>query len=1173
MTTEIKRSLKVLVLDEEIPFPPDSGKRIRTWNLLKRLAKNHTVHLLCYGRPEDASCAALRSEGVVLHLVEAPRTLKGFALYIRLLANLFSRYPFSVTKHYSPRFQKTLDDLLRSENWDLVQCEWTPYAKFVSKVNVATLIASHNVESQIWQRRAENSDGFIKRVFFRLQEWKMAWFERRCLRQAGAVTAVTEADAQMMKSWGVERVTVVPNGVDLEFYDLAPERENKNEILSIASLDWFPNADAIDYFTREILPLIHVRRPDAILRVVGRRPPEWLKRKLSELPGVEFVGEVDDVRPHLARATVVVVPLRIGGGSRLKILEALAARKAVVSTSIGAEGLELESGKHLLTADSPHEFARRITELLESPLERRELGEKGRKLVTQCFGWDGIARGLEAVWLRTAQLRADSSPSRPRIMHLRASNFVGGPEKQILHHAVDIRDFGFDVWIGSFRDEQARPEILQSAAENGLPVFEVRRAGRFDPRGIFEVAAFLEREKIQVLCTHGFKANVIGALAKKIAGVPQIAFCRGWTAETRSVRFYEFLERCLLALADEIICVSETQAEYFSSKHFLQPRVRVVHNALLDSVDTALDCNREVSKIELGFSPKTRLVGAVGRLSIEKGQRYLVEAAPALLREFKDLKIVLLGEGRERSNLEVLIGRLGLSEVVVLPGFDKNVARWMQAFDVVANCSLTEGIPNAILEALAVGTPVVATAVGGVPQLIKDRKTGLLVAPGDADALERGVAEVLRDPQLAHEVGQTGRAWVRTRFSASGQRDALLAIYRERLGKYAALANRSAEHATSQAPPNTPPNLGRPVEFGSVPFITIVIPVRNEEAHLKAVLQSLLDQEYPRDRYEILVTDGNSVDGTARIVEQIKNASVTRVKILPNPLQLSSAGRNVGVRHSAGDLIFFVDGHCHIPSKTLLRDAVTLFEKTGADCLCRPQPLHMGENDFFQKGVAQARATALGHGRDSTIFDLTYEGPINPSSAGALYRRSVFDRVGPYDESFDAAEDVEFNHRVFKSGLVSYISPRLAIEYQPRENFGALWGQMVRYGKGRCRLIKKHHDAFSFSQIIPTMLLIWLLLGAPASLLSRPFLMGFGFSLAIYAATLLFFSFRIAWRHGFALLPITPAIFLTIHLGLGAGFLAEAVRWGGGKGHPEKTGSAVGSGNAKPLKPPYSIQT
>jgi glycosyltransferase involved in cell wall biosynthesis len=1163
MKTEIKRSLKVLVLDEEIPFPPDSGKRIRTWNLLKRLAKSHTVHLLCYHRPEDASCAALRSEGVVLHLVPAPRALAGFALYIRLFANLFSRYPYSVTKHYSPRFQKELNYLLRSENWDLVQCEWTPYAKFLSKVNFPTLITTHNVESQIWQRRAENSDGFIKRVFFHLQERKMAWFERRCLRQAGAVTAVTEADAQTMKNWGVERVTVIPNGVDPEYYDSSTDRENKNEILSIGSLDWFPNADAVDYFAQKILPLIHARRPDAVLRVVGRRPPEWLKKKLGGLPGVDFVGEVDDVRPHLERAALVVVPLRIGGGSRLKILEALAARKAVVSTSIGAEGLELESGKHLLIADSPHEFALRLSELLESPLDRQELGREGRKLVTERFGWDGIARGLEGVWLRTAQLRVASSPSRPRIMHLRASNFVGGPEKQILHHAIDIRDFGFDVWIGSFRDEKARPEILQCAEEAGLPIFEARRAGRFDPRGIFEVAAFLKREKIQVLCTHGFKANVIGALAKKIAGVPQIAFCRGWTAETPSVRVYEFLERRLLALADQIICVSEAQAEYFTSSHVLQPRVKVVHNAMLDSVDTTLECDREASKAELGFSPRTRLVGAVGRLSIEKGQRYLVEAAPALLREFTDLRFVLLGEGRERSNLEILIGRLGLSEVVVLPGFHKNVSCWMQAFDVVVNCSLTEGIPNAILEALAVGTPVVATAVGGVPQLIKDRETGLLVAPGDADALGRGVAEVLRDQRLARRVGQTGRDWVRTRFSASGQRDALLAIYRESLGIHAASSNRSADPTTSRMQSKTSPNASRPMKLGSVPFITIVIPVRNEEAHLEAVLQSLLDQEYPRDRYEILVADGNSVDSTARIVKQIANASATCVKILPNPLQLSSAGRNVGVRHSAGELIFFIDGHCHIPSKTLLRDAVTLFEKTRADCLCRPQPLQTQENDFFQTGVAHARATALGHGRDSTIFDLEYEGPVNPSSAGALYRRSVFNRVGFYDESFDAAEDVEFNHRVFKSGLVSYISPRLAIEYQPRKSFGALWRQMLRYGQGRWRLVKKHQDAFSFSQIIPTMLLLWLLLGAPASLLSRPFSRVFAFSLAIYAVIVLFFSFRIAWRHGFALLLNTPAIFVTIHLGLGAGFLAGVLKWRGGDRRPEKKVPATSSGSER----------
>jgi polysaccharide biosynthesis protein PslH len=145
-------ALKVLVIDEEIPYPPDAGKRIRTWNLLKRLAARHEVHLLCYGRSGNAGGEALRSAGITLHLVEPPKELAGNALYLRLFANLFSAYPFSVTKHYSQRFQNAFNELLRSADWDLVQCEWTPYARFLEHATKApTLIATHNVESQIWK--------------------------------------------------------------------------------------------------------------------------------------------------------------------------------------------------------------------------------------------------------------------------------------------------------------------------------------------------------------------------------------------------------------------------------------------------------------------------------------------------------------------------------------------------------------------------------------------------------------------------------------------------------------------------------------------------------------------------------------------------------------------------------------------------------------------------------------------------------------------------------------------------------------------------------------------------------------------------------------------------------------------------------------------------------------
>ncbi len=394
------KGLRALILDEEIPYPPNAGKRIRTWNLLKRLAQRHEVHLLCYGEEGDPSLAALRSAGIVVHLVEPPPTLAGFALYLSLFANLFSRYPFSVTKHYSPRFQKAFDDLLKGGSWDLVQIEWTPYARFLGKAGYTpTLIATHNVESQIWQRRAEQGGNFVEKAFFGLQAKKMKWFERRALAKATGVTAVTAADVQTMSEWGVQRVGLVPNGVDLEFYEPAADREIGGEILSVASLDWFPNGDALEYFAQEILPLIREKVPQAMLRIVGRRPPESLRAKLSGLPGVDFVGEVADVRPYLEQAAVIVVPLRIGGGSRLKILEALAAGKAIVSTTIGAEGLELESEKHLLIADSAVDFAACVVRLLGCSEDRRHLGDQGRKRVAERYGWNEIAGRLESAWM------------------------------------------------------------------------------------------------------------------------------------------------------------------------------------------------------------------------------------------------------------------------------------------------------------------------------------------------------------------------------------------------------------------------------------------------------------------------------------------------------------------------------------------------------------------------------------------------------------------------------------------------------------------------------------------------------------------------------------------------------------------------------------------------------
>lgn len=396
--------LNVLVLDEEIPYPPNSGKRIRTWNLLRRLAQRHSVTLLCYGAENDPGAEAIRAAGIQLTVVGHHKLTRGWRLYVQLLLNLFSRYPFSVAKHYSSRFQQELANLLTRQTWDLVQCEWTPYARYTSEIrDFPVLVTTHNIESQILGRRAQQTKNGVARAFFRLQESKMLQFEREALLLASAATAVTPQDLGTMKTWGIKTAVLVPNGVASEVHADSSTVENGDEILFLASLDWYPNVDSLHYFVQDIFPIVRTRNPAAHLRIIGRRPSKTLVEQYSAMPAIHFVGEVADITQFIQEASVFVVPLRIGGGSRIKILEALSAEKAVVSTSIGAEGLDTISNEHLVIADEPEEFAARIVELLASKETRARIAQNGRRLVEELYGWDEIANRLESVWFALAK--------------------------------------------------------------------------------------------------------------------------------------------------------------------------------------------------------------------------------------------------------------------------------------------------------------------------------------------------------------------------------------------------------------------------------------------------------------------------------------------------------------------------------------------------------------------------------------------------------------------------------------------------------------------------------------------------------------------------------------------------------------------------------------------------
>jgi len=408
------RRLKVAVLDEELPYPPTSGKRIRTLNLLQRLAERHEIRLLCHrnSAPGEAKVAVeyLRDHGIEPEMVDrAPppkTTLQGGALfYARLAANLLSPLPYIVTANCSPQLRAAVRRHLQSQATDIWHCEWTPYVQLLDGLPARPIVvAAHNVEATIWQRYFAHERNPLKRWYIKQQWRKVAAFERHAFAFADQIVAVSECDAERIRQeYAARHVDVVDNGVDTEHFQPTQHVRDANTILFLGSLDWRPNIDAVQLLLEQIFPLVRQEMPQARLLIVGRCPPTWLTETASRAANVELYADVPDVCPYLQRCSVMTVPLRIGGGSRLKILESLAAGLPVVSTTVGAEGLALAAGEDYLRADSPAEMAAALIRCLQQPAIAHATAARGRKVVLERYGWERLAQQLEQTWLRTAQ--------------------------------------------------------------------------------------------------------------------------------------------------------------------------------------------------------------------------------------------------------------------------------------------------------------------------------------------------------------------------------------------------------------------------------------------------------------------------------------------------------------------------------------------------------------------------------------------------------------------------------------------------------------------------------------------------------------------------------------------------------------------------------------------------
>jgi sugar transferase (PEP-CTERM/EpsH1 system associated) len=399
--------MHILWIKTELLHPVDKGGKIRTYNMLKELKR---LHRITYLTLDDEAAGELERNAAVEYcdrlvcVPHKPHEKFSGAFYFELASNFLSPLPYAVAKYRSTKLQTELKRLVESEKIDLVVCDFlAPAANMLFNLGCPTLLFQHNVEAMIWKRHYQVQKNWMKKLYLLPQWLKMRSFEKRMCRNFNAVVAVSGEDRdQMQLDYGVDAVFEIPTGVDTTYF--RPAEKVKGDPLNLVftgSMDWLPNEDAISYFTDQVLPLIKQTIPQVSLTIVGRKPSAKLTGLSNADPSIAVTGRVDDVRPYIDRAAVYIVPLRIGGGTRLKIYEAMAMEKPIVSTTIGAEGLPVTDGRELMLADTPESMAATIVTLLRDRSLAKSIGERAAATVRENFGWERVAHRFAAICEKT----------------------------------------------------------------------------------------------------------------------------------------------------------------------------------------------------------------------------------------------------------------------------------------------------------------------------------------------------------------------------------------------------------------------------------------------------------------------------------------------------------------------------------------------------------------------------------------------------------------------------------------------------------------------------------------------------------------------------------------------------------------------------------------------------
>ena len=645
--------------------------------------------------------------------------------------------------------------------------------------NRITVIVSYHFSSDMWGTFWGKLAG-VPAIMSNRRDmgfWRNAW-HIKAYRLINPWVNKIIVNAQSIKQMVIEtegvksqHIEVIYNGITIaqEENNFIPSPSNDIVIIHVANLK---PVKGHKYLIEAFAGIVK-QFPRAKLVLIGN---DELNGQIQEMASclnlqsnVLFMGKRDNVPQLLALADICVLP-SLSEGMSNSILEYMAASKPVVATRVGGnpELVRHEINGLLVDKENVQQLKEALLMLIQNKEKRRIMGENGLLRVRTEFSMEAMVAHYDQL------LRAPVPHKKIRVLHLVSSGGLYGAERVILNLAARRQEAG--TYIGVFHNlHNPHLEMIDEAKRRGLEniVFESR--GQLDFHTVHAVKEFLLANDIDVLHTHNYKSDIVGFWASRWANRKWIATNHGWLNADRKSRFYEMIDAHVLKYAQKVICVSHQIMDDLIQKGLKAPRLQVIDNGIpIEEFDRVFS---HQSRLALGIKPFECAVVIVGRLSQEKGHEVFLKAAAIVTSKVKNMKFLIVGDGPLEGFLKQKSQDLSLSDHVVFTGPRDDMPSIYGSCDIIVNASYREGLPMTILEAMASHLPIIATRVGGIPLVIENQKNGVLIEPGDPQALALSIIELEKDKQKRQQFAQKAYEDVCDRFSDARMADQYNQVY------------------------------------------------------------------------------------------------------------------------------------------------------------------------------------------------------------------------------------------------------------------------------------------------------------------------------------------------------------------------------------------------------------